>query len=160
MSDTIPRRQAAFREDFRQRIARLYNGPMHVFMIFAIGIFLLIWSLWYELRQDLWDYMAITGAIYFTGAFALLVAGLYWKKASRTGAYLALVVGLSAVLGLKPIQDAIQGLLDVELEWDAEIIGISTVAASSLVMILGSLAFPDRREPEPGDETAKKEVTT
>ena len=38
MSDTIPRRQAAFREDFRQRIARLYNGPMHVFMIFAIGI--------------------------------------------------------------------------------------------------------------------------
>ena len=129
-------------------------------LIFAIGIFLLIWSLWYELRQDLWDYMAITGAIYFTGAFALLVAGLYWKKASRTGAYLALVVGLSAVLGLKPIQDAIQGLLDVELEWDAEIIGISTVAASSLVMVLGSLAFPDRRGPGAEDETARMEVTT
>ncbi len=129
-------------------------------LIFAIGIFLLIWSLWYELRQDLWDYMAITGAIYFTGAFALLVAGLYWKKASRVGAYLALVVGLSAVLGLKPIQEIAQKILSVEIEWDSEIIGISTVAASSLVMVLGSLAFPDRRGPEPGDETARREVTT
>jgi len=129
-------------------------------LIFAIGIFLLIWSLWYELRQDLWDYMAITGAIYFTGAFALLVAGLYWKKASRVGAYLALVVGLSAVLGLKPIQEIAQKILGVEIEWDSEIIGISTVAASSLVMVLGSLAFPDRRGPEPGDETARREVTT
>ncbi len=129
-------------------------------LIFAIGIFLLIWSLWYELRQDLWDYMAITGAIYFTGAFALLVAGLYWKKASRVGAYLALVVGLSAVLGLKPIQEIAQKILSVEIEWDSEIIGISTVAASSYLMVLGSLAFPDRRGPEPGDETARREVTT
>ena len=129
-------------------------------LIFAIGIFLLIWSLWYELRQDLWDYMAITGAIYFTGAFALLVAGLYWKKASRVGAYLALVVGLSAVLGLKPIQETVQKILGVGLEWDGEIIGISTVAASSLVMVLGSLAFPDRRGPEPGNETARRELTT
>jgi SSS family solute:Na+ symporter len=129
-------------------------------LIFTIGIFLLIWSLWYELRQDLWDYMAITGAIYFTGAFALLVAGLYWKRASRVGAYLALVVGLSAVLGLKPIQEAVQNILGVKLEWDGEIIGISTVAASSLVMVLGSLAFPDRRGPGGDDETAKREMAT
>ncbi|MEC9032728.1 MAG: sodium:solute symporter family protein, partial [Planctomycetota bacterium] len=129
-------------------------------LIFAIGIFLLIWSLWYELRQDLWDYMAITGAIYFTGAFALLVAGLYWKNASRVGAYLALVVGLSAVLGLKPIQEAAQKVLSVQLDWDGEIIGISTVAASSLAMVLGSLAFPDRQGPGQDDLTAKREVTT
>ena len=129
-------------------------------LIFVIGIFLLVWSLWYDLGQDLWDYMLITGAIYFTGAFALLVAGLYWKRASRVGAYLALVVGLSAVLGLKPIQETVQKILGVELEWDGEIIGISTVAASSLVMVLGSLAFPDRRDPGAEDETAKMEVTT
>ncbi len=39
MNDTaMPRRQAAFRDDFRLRIARLYNGPLHVLMIFSIGI--------------------------------------------------------------------------------------------------------------------------
>ena len=41
--------------------------------IFLIGMFLLVWSLWYPLGQDLWDYMAVTGAIYFIGATALLV---------------------------------------------------------------------------------------
>jgi hypothetical protein len=59
--------------------------------IFLIGVFLLIWSLWYPLGQNLWDYMAISGAIYFIGAFVLLVGGIYWKRASRVGAYLALL---------------------------------------------------------------------
>src|SRR5690606_31022291 len=61
--------------------------------IVLIGGFLLIWGLWYPLGQNLWDYMAVTGAIYFTGAFAVLVGGLYWPRASRTGAMLALVSG-------------------------------------------------------------------
>jgi len=47
--------------------------------IVGIGIFILVWGLWYPLGQDLWDYMAISGAIYFTGAIALLVFGLYWN---------------------------------------------------------------------------------
>ena len=34
---TMPKRQAAFREDFRGRIARFYSGPLHVLMIFGIG---------------------------------------------------------------------------------------------------------------------------
>ncbi len=47
MSVTMPKRQAAFRDDFRLRIARFYNGPLHVFMIFAIGIA----TIWYCARQ-------------------------------------------------------------------------------------------------------------
>ncbi|MCH9012327.1 MAG: hypothetical protein IIA68_04585, partial [Proteobacteria bacterium] len=51
--------------------------------------------------------MAITGAIYFSGATMLLVFGLYWKRASRTGAYLSLVCGFGALIGLKPVQSAL-----------------------------------------------------
>ena len=64
------------------------------------------------------------------------------------------------MLGLKPIQEAAQKVLSVQLDWDGEIIGISTVAASSLAMVLGSLAFPDRQGPGQDDLTAKREVTT
>ena len=73
--------------------------------ILAIGIFILIWGLWYPLGQDLWNYMAISGAIYFAGAIALLVFGLYWKRASKVGAYSALLCGFFAALGLTPVQN-------------------------------------------------------
>ena len=76
----------------------------------AIGIFILVWGLWYPLEQDLWDYMAISGAIYFTGAIALLVFGLYWKRASKVGAYAALVCGLLALIGLTPVQNLLNPL--------------------------------------------------
>ena len=44
---TMPKRQAAFREDFRGRIARFYSGPLHVLMIFGIGIAVI----WYSVQQ-------------------------------------------------------------------------------------------------------------
>ena len=99
------------------------------------GCFLLIWGLWYELGQDLWDYMVVTGAIYFPGAFAILLLGLYWKRASSFGAYLALLAGLGAVLGLGPVKSAAG--LD---EWSGAEIGLATAASAVILMILGSLA--------------------
>jgi len=80
--------------------------------IVGIGIFILVWGLWYPLGQDLWDYMAISAAIYFTGAIALLVFGLYWKRASKVGAYSALVCGFLAIVGLTPVQNWLGFLLN------------------------------------------------
>jgi len=80
--------------------------------ILAIGVFILVWGLWYDLGQDLWDYMAISGAIYFGGAIALLVFGLYWKRASKAGAYLALICSFLAVIGLTPVQNSLGFLLN------------------------------------------------
>ena len=80
--------------------------------IVVISIYILVWGLWYDLGQDLWDYMAISGAIYFTGAIALLVFGLYWKRASKVGAYAALVCGFLAAVGLTPVQNKLSFLLN------------------------------------------------
>jgi SSS family solute:Na+ symporter len=109
--------------------------------IVAIGIFILVWGLWYDLGQDLWDYMAISGAIYFTGAIALLVFGLYWKRASKVGAYLALICGFGAILGLKPVQ----ALVGVNVS--SAIVGLTVIALTIAVMVAGSLVFPDRSKP-------------
>jgi Na+/proline symporter len=80
--------------------------------ILAIGVYVLCWGLIYHGSDDIWDYMAVTGAIYYNGAFALLLGGLYWKRASSTGAFLALFAGILAVLGLSPVQHGIGWILN------------------------------------------------
>lgn len=97
-----------FKKGLSSRIRLLLT---RIFIV-AIGIFILVWGLWYPLGQDLWDYMAISGAIYFTGAIALLVFGLYWKRASKVGAYAALLCGFLAALGLTPLQNKLGFILN------------------------------------------------
>lgn len=115
-------------------------------LILAIGAFLLVWSLWYPLEQDLWDYMAVTGSIYFTGAFALLVGGLYWRRASRVGAYLALVAGGGSVCGLGFVRDVI----GLEASITGAHVGLTVTGLAIVGMVAGSLAFPDRSDREGG----------
>jgi SSS family solute:Na+ symporter len=90
---------------FRQGLSSKARLLLTRIFIVGIGLFILVWGLWYPLGQDLWDYMAISGAIYFIGGFVLLTFGLYWRRASRVGAYLALVSAFFAILGLPPVQD-------------------------------------------------------
>ena len=111
--------------------------------IFLIGIFLYVWSVWYPMGQDMLDYLAVSAAIYFIGAFTLLVGGLYWKQASTVGAYLALVTGLLALFGLPPIQQAVgltEGNLGFKLT-EAHV-GLGATALAVVFMEAGSLLFP------------------
>jgi SSS family solute:Na+ symporter len=106
----------------------------------VMGVFLLIWGLWYPLENDLWDYMAVTGAIYFTGAFALLLFGLYWRGASRFGAFLALNCGLGAVFGLPPVQSA----FGVTAILSGAKVGLMVTVGCLVAMLVGSFWVPDR----------------
>jgi len=119
-------------------------------LIFIIGAFLLVWSLWYPLEQDLWEYMAVSGAIYYVGAFVLLLGGLYWPRASRVGAYLALLCGALAVFGLSQPREALSRMLveiglfeTVAIREEHVILGVT--AAALVLMIAGSLVFPDKK---------------
>ena len=113
--------------------------------ILLTGIFLLVWSIWYPMGQDMLDYLAVSGSIYLTGAFALLIGGLYWPRASRVGAYLSLAAGACSVLGLPPVQQFL-GLSDnlFGLPLNEASVSLSCMALALLLMIGGSLIFPDR----------------
>ena len=65
-------------------------------------IYIWYWGLFYQGSDDIWDYMAIT-VLFILLALALLVGGLYWKRASRAGARAALL-WLTALTGLGPIK--------------------------------------------------------
>ncbi len=112
-------------------------------LIVVIGIYVLFWGLMYKGSLDIFDYMGVTGAIYFAGAFALLLGGLYWKRASSTGAFLALLAGSSAILGLGPVQQAIKEGLGITIS--APRATLSSVALTTGALILGSLLFPDKQ---------------
>jgi len=107
-------------------------------IILLLGLYVFIWGMLYEGSDAIWDYLGITGAVYFTGAISVIVMGLYWKKASSTGAVLALLAGFSAIIGLEPIRQEI----GIDLN-NPSIIGLFTLFFSIFLMIVGSLLFPD-----------------
>lgn len=120
------------------------------FFIVLIGLYVLFWGLIYQGDDDIWDYMAVTGSIYFSGAFSVLLGGLYWKRASSTGAFLALTTGLLALAGLSPVQDWL------EINVDSARVGLMTIGCTLGAMIFGSLLFPDRNREE---ESPQREST-
>jgi len=117
------------------------------FFIVVIGLFVLVWGLTYEGSDDIWDYMAVTGCIYFSGSFAILLGGLYWKRASSTGAFLSLLAGLVALFGLSPVQDL------VGVHMSSARVGLASIALTLAAMVFGSLFFPDKKESAESPQT-------
>ena len=105
-----------------------------------LAIYILLWGLFYKGSDAIWDYLGVTGAIYFSGAITVLIAGLYWEKASEMGAMLALVGGLSALLGLEPIR-----VLILPSITGAQM-GLMSIAITIFMMIFGSIVFPNKGE--------------
>ncbi len=108
--------------------------------IIMCGLFMLYWGLFYQGSEDIWDYLAITGAIYFTGAIPLMIGGLYWRKASSAGAKASLISGLIALIGLEPIR------LYFNVSYQAPFIGIFTVVISGALFVLFSIIFPKKEQ--------------
>ncbi len=71
------------------------------FSIIGVAVFIFIFSSVYRQTQYIFMYFAITGAIYLGGAGAAIVGGLYWKRGTTIGAWVAMILGSSiAVSGM------------------------------------------------------------
>jgi len=129
--------------------------------IVLIGAFIWGWGLFYEGSDSIWNYMVITGSIYATGAIVVLFGGLYWKRASSTGALVALFAGSTAILGLEPVRHfLIEGLGTLAgLEttyWKSTItssmVGLFSLGLTTILFIAVSLVFPDQVRGEANSE--------
>jgi len=114
-------------------------------LVLAIGVFLLFYGLWYEMPGNAWDYLAVTGNIYLASVFTLLVAALYWKRATRVGAAAALVLG-----AIGPITFLIVNkVVPVDKQISPEMAGFSSFGLAFVGMLAGSLLS----KPETADAT-------
>jgi SSS family solute:Na+ symporter len=130
--------------------------------VVVIGLFLLVWGIWYELPESVWTYMGVTGTIYLSGTAPAMIGGMYWKRASTTGAFWSLLGGLFAVpvLFLKPIQWRLAGVpteievlspeqqsaVDAVAYWlNDQSVSLSVFGLCVVLFVSGSLLFPDRK---------------
>lgn len=113
-------------EGFQKRWTRIF--------IVLIAGYELYWGLIYSGSEDVWDYLAITGSIYFCSGIVLLAGGLYWKGATRLGAWGALIMGISALAAFGPIKVA----LGLEA-WSEAQIGFVSIGLSVIGFVGGSL---------------------
>lgn len=105
-----------------------------------IGVFLLVFGLFYQIPDTAFQYLFITGAMYTAGALGCVTAGLYWSKANNVGAYTALIMGAVAPLGFLILEKS-RTLLPDELVFitDVNIAGLLSFVLAAAGMFLGSL---------------------
>jgi SSS family solute:Na+ symporter len=103
-------------------------------MVLAIGLFLVFYGLVYKLKDNAWDYLAVTGDIYLASLFALLVAGLYWRKANSWGAIAAIVCGAAVPLAFV----VVNGWMDEVHKIPAATAGWASFGMAFAGMIFGS----------------------
>jgi SSS family solute:Na+ symporter len=118
-------------------------------VIVLIGAYVLYWGMFYKGKEDIWDYMAVSGGIFFTGAFVVLVLGIYWKGASSFGALLGLLSGFLMLFGLDPVQRRV-GLKYVDAAGEtverlsSAQLGLLVVVIAFVLMVVGSLLVPGK----------------
>lgn len=112
-------------------------------IIACIGIFLLIYGLWYPLKGDLWTYLGVTGTIYLSSMSVLLISCCYWKRANSWGAAGAILFG-----AITPISYLVAEQLPATSAFAKQHIGpyysgIASYLVAAVAMVIGSLLKPD-----------------
>jgi SSS family solute:Na+ symporter len=110
-------------------------------IVALIGVFLLLYGLWYPLKGDLWTYLGVTGTIYLASISVLLIACCYWQRANSWGAAGSIIV--SAVIPLTYlVMEQIPSTTQLAREIGPYYSGIATYLLSGVAMIVGSLLKP------------------
>ena len=107
-------------------------------LIAGIGIFLLLYGLWYPLKGDLWVYMQVTGTIYLASMSVILIAACYWRSANNWGAIAAIATGCIMPIGFLILQQtpATQAMAQ---QLGPYKLGVATYAFTALAMFIGSI---------------------
>ncbi|HSE23870.1 MAG TPA: sodium:solute symporter family protein [Pyrinomonadaceae bacterium] len=110
-------------------------------IIALIGIFLLLYGLWYPLKGDLWTYLGVTGTIYLASISVLLIACCYWKRANSWGAVASIVVSAAIPISYL-VMEQLPSTAALAKTIGPYYSGIATYLLSGAAMVIGSLIKP------------------
>ncbi len=142
------------RTEFSERTTIMLTRTITI----LIGVFILVFGLWYEVPATVFQYTALTGTMYAAGAFGCVAAGLYWKKANIIGAYASLALG-----GIAPIAflilDRVRGSLPSGMLFlvDVNVSGFLSFFLAALGMVGGSLLTQKTHPPTSVEKLRRSE---
>ena len=88
--------------------------------------------------------------VYLSGSATALIGGMYWKRASTTGALWAMYGGLLAISGLfvEPVQDWYEAEYGASITYwfNGPSLTLAIFGICILLFVAGSLLFPDREQ--------------
>jgi Na+/proline symporter len=106
--------------------------------VVALTVFVMIWSLVYHLPGPAFFYLQVTANLFMAPTLIAVVGGLYWRRASASGAALAFLLGaLTSLAYLVP-----------SLEVGVATAGNLSWALAVAGFVVGSLLFPPRPRPQ------------
>ncbi|MBK8093139.1 MAG: hypothetical protein IPK32_14420 [Verrucomicrobiaceae bacterium] len=113
-------------------------------IVALIGLYLLIFGLFYHIEGNVWSYLLLTGSIYLSSMSVLLIACCYWRRANDWGAICGILLGAAvpvAHLTLEKMPST--AAFAASIGKDAA--GIAAFIAAALGMIAGSLLKPSAK---------------
>ena len=110
-------------------------------IIALIGIFLLLYGLWYPLKGDLWTYLGVTGTIYLASISVLLIACCYWRPANSWGAGASIIVSAAIPIAYLVIEQ-VPSTAELAKSIGPYYSGIATYLLSGAAMVIGSMLKP------------------
>ncbi len=113
-------------------------------IVAIIGVFLLIYGLWYPLKGDLWTYLGVTGTIYLSSMSTLLIACCYWKRANNWGATAAIIFGATIPVAFLVVEQ-VPATQHIAKAIGPYYSGIATYLLAGAAMIVGSLLKPQNQ---------------
>jgi len=108
-------------------------------LVGGIGIFLLLYGLWYPLKGDLWVYLQVTGTIYLSSMMAILIAACYWDKANDWGAFASIFVGATIPIAFLVMQQ-IAVTSDLAAQIGPYKSGVAAYLLTGAAMVVGTKA--------------------
>jgi SSS family solute:Na+ symporter len=129
---------APIRKNWSEKRGLLVNR----LIIAGIGVFLLLYGLWYPLKGDLWTYFGVTSTIYVSSMSVLLIGCCYWKRANNWGAGAAIFFGAAIpilFLVLEQVPHTQKFAKDTVGPYYS---GMAAYLVAGLAMVVGSLLKP------------------
>ena len=110
------------------------------FAIIGVAVYVCTFGLFYKSSEFIFMFWAATSAIYFGGAGAVIVGGLYWKRGTTVAAFCAFFTGMTIGIAGIILTQTVENF-PINGQWAGLIAGVTSVVVYVTVSLFGRQSF-------------------